>query len=312
MKFLCLINPVAGGGKGRALIERLKTYKASGTFIGEIEELNPSAIKSQLERGRSYDSVLIGGGDGSVSQVIAELDGSHPPIGLLPLGTGNDLAKESGIYRHFSISNPLQLILRYRKNQTKDVTVWKIEFDYNEKRSVRFLNYVSFGMEGRVVNRFSRWRKSPFYRPVKLFGVLGNRSAYGAAGLSEFFYRLKLDKAKIAHDGIPLQLSSPRCISLIFANIRSMMGLGISNSHSSFLDEKIELVMTDSPLNYLSMISRLRGPIPAPKFLGSGGTWAVSGLPKGTALQIDGESRPDVAAESYTISPDGRVKLLTV
>jgi YegS/Rv2252/BmrU family lipid kinase len=49
-----------------------------------------------------FDRLVIAGGDGAVHHVISELDtwgrlSSDRPIGLLPLGTGNDLARSIGL-----------------------------------------------------------------------------------------------------------------------------------------------------------------------------------------------------------------------
>ena len=40
--------------------------------------------------------ILVAGGDGTISSVLEYLykeEGSKPPVGVMPLGTGNDLAK---------------------------------------------------------------------------------------------------------------------------------------------------------------------------------------------------------------------------
>jgi diacylglycerol kinase (ATP) len=48
---------------------------------------------------RGADIVIAAGGDGTINIVAAGLDGTGVPLGILPLGTANDLARELGIPR---------------------------------------------------------------------------------------------------------------------------------------------------------------------------------------------------------------------
>jgi diacylglycerol kinase (ATP) len=46
---------------------------------------------------RSVDTVVAVGGDGTVNEVINGLDGKTLPLGIIPLGTANDFARQTGI-----------------------------------------------------------------------------------------------------------------------------------------------------------------------------------------------------------------------
>ena len=43
------------------------------------------------------DTVVACGGDGTVNEVLNGLDGSDVPMGIVPIGTANDFAKQVGI-----------------------------------------------------------------------------------------------------------------------------------------------------------------------------------------------------------------------
>jgi hypothetical protein len=46
---------------------------------------------------RGTDAVLAAGGDGTINEVVNGLAGSSVPLGILPLGTANDFARQTGI-----------------------------------------------------------------------------------------------------------------------------------------------------------------------------------------------------------------------
>ncbi len=53
--------------------------------------------KAVQKEASSHDLVVIGGGDGSISTAAKYLIGSSTPLGVLPLGTFNNFAKDMGI-----------------------------------------------------------------------------------------------------------------------------------------------------------------------------------------------------------------------
>ncbi len=55
----------------------------------------PEITRAALAKGCNL--IILGGGDGSVSAVVAELAGHDALLGLLPLGTANDFARGLGI-----------------------------------------------------------------------------------------------------------------------------------------------------------------------------------------------------------------------
>jgi diacylglycerol kinase (ATP) len=55
----------------------------------------PETVRAALDSGCTL--IILGGGDGSVSAVVAELAGRDAVLGLLPLGTANDFARGLGI-----------------------------------------------------------------------------------------------------------------------------------------------------------------------------------------------------------------------
>jgi diacylglycerol kinase (ATP) len=100
MNIALLMNPAARGGAhtGSAMraAERLRAHGVrttvlSGGSAAESSELLRTAI------GLGTDAVAVAGGDGTVHLAIQELAGSGIPLGIIPAGTGNDMATALGL-----------------------------------------------------------------------------------------------------------------------------------------------------------------------------------------------------------------------
>lgn len=91
MRVTLVHNPSAGGGQP-SITEILDTLKRTGY---EAEHWSTKELNAALEH--PGDIILIAGGDGTVEHVSRRLVGRSIPIGLLPLGTANNVATSLGI-----------------------------------------------------------------------------------------------------------------------------------------------------------------------------------------------------------------------
>lgn len=93
---LIICNPKAGQNKS-ALLERvLKKIIAAGTNIKVIqtEYAGHATEIAQAATSAGYDKICAAGGDGTIREVINGIYPAQIPLGLIPLGTANVLAKE--------------------------------------------------------------------------------------------------------------------------------------------------------------------------------------------------------------------------
>jgi YegS/Rv2252/BmrU family lipid kinase len=94
---LVLINPGARrGGEGKEeVVGRLESLGLRPL----VEDLGaPEAVPDQVRRHRDVvDSVIVGGGDGTLHLALQGLVESGHPLGILPLGTANNLARTLGL-----------------------------------------------------------------------------------------------------------------------------------------------------------------------------------------------------------------------
>lgn len=83
---------------------------------------------------RGVDAVVAVGGDGTINEVLNGLDGSDVPLGIVPLGTANDFARQVGIPE--DADHAMDVVLR-RPPRTIDTA---------ELNGRRFLNVSSGGV----------------------------------------------------------------------------------------------------------------------------------------------------------------------
>jgi diacylglycerol kinase (ATP) len=100
MDVTLLVNPAARSrahqGSATRAAERLRARGVRTTIISggnpaESSDLLSSAI------GLGTDAVVVAGGDGAVHLAIQELAGTGIPLGIIPTGTGNDIARALGV-----------------------------------------------------------------------------------------------------------------------------------------------------------------------------------------------------------------------
>jgi len=100
-KILFVINPVAGGKfvNKTNLVEQIKTNLAQGTDyeIKIWESLSQNEEIVAMIQSGNYSMVVAAGGDGTINFVAKSAMKIGIPIGIIPLGSGNGLARHLGI-----------------------------------------------------------------------------------------------------------------------------------------------------------------------------------------------------------------------
>jgi YegS/Rv2252/BmrU family lipid kinase len=87
---LVLINPNSRNGKAD-LRPALDLLRSGGIELVELPD--PQALGRAVATQREADLVIVGGGDGTLNAAADSVIASGLPLGILPLGTANDLAR---------------------------------------------------------------------------------------------------------------------------------------------------------------------------------------------------------------------------
>ncbi len=183
MKALIIVAPTIGADVRNALRVAVTDAFDSATDACEICEIRTGESMAD-EVGRrmvvgGLDCVVAAGGDGTVSSVAHSLVGTDIPLGIVPVGTGNLVARELGI--PLDIDEAVKLIAgrhRLRRIDVMDIA------------GRTYLLNAGVGINAEVIDRTSRLGKS-------LFG----RSAYVGTAVWEVL-QAKPQRLEIAVDGV--------------------------------------------------------------------------------------------------------------
>ncbi|HEY9747377.1 MAG TPA: lipid kinase [Allocoleopsis sp.] len=90
---LLLVNRQARRGQ-EALTQAIESLQARGLDLLEESTAEPEQLSDLIRKYRDrVDLVIVGGGDGTLNAVTEGLVDTQLPLGILPLGTANDLAR---------------------------------------------------------------------------------------------------------------------------------------------------------------------------------------------------------------------------
>jgi len=95
-----LLNPAAGAGRGGRALPRIERAAAElGAAVERSSGSEDLAERARRAAAEGVERLVAVGGDGTFHHAIRGLAGSACALGMVPLGTGNDLASSLGIPR---------------------------------------------------------------------------------------------------------------------------------------------------------------------------------------------------------------------
>ena len=228
---LVFVNSRSGPQQGNLLITQFRRLLnpiqvwdlANG---GPEKVLKSFSVLSRLQ-------VLVCGGDGTVSWIISALEKMKlkrwPAIGILPLGTGNDLARIHGWGGGYNNESLLYILRQISEAYISMLDLWELDITSTSKKgrkrkeSKSFLNYLGVGVDAQAALQVHNLRES---KPKLFFSRFFNKAWYAIAGGEE---AIKSSCANLAQqitlvaDGVEIPLP-PDSQGIIFLNIDSYSG----------------------------------------------------------------------------------------
>jgi diacylglycerol kinase family enzyme len=163
-EILVVFNPHAGGAH-RARLQKLISKHFADRELVLLESPGAGGLRAALAPwlARGIRLVIAAGGDGTASDVAGALVGTDVPMGLLPLGTGNVLARELGLPMRSEEAS--RLLAAYSSVRRLDVM---------EVEGRTFMLGVSVGLSARTMHGTREKAKRRFGRSAYLWPLLRN------------------------------------------------------------------------------------------------------------------------------------------
>lgn len=160
-RFFIVFNPVAGQHDGEQVRRAFAAtfgqaglrYTVYETQAGEL--LVPVVQRALAEQ---FTTVVAAGGDGTVAAVATALVGGTIPLGIVPVGTTNIVARELGL--PLQPEAACQVLLQSRRTVSLDVM---------QVGTRAFLSHISMGSYARIVAQATRQAKRRFGRLVHVW-----------------------------------------------------------------------------------------------------------------------------------------------
>ncbi|XP_069077818.1 diacylglycerol kinase zeta isoform X2 [Pleurodeles waltl] len=234
---LVFVNPKSGGNQGSKIIQSFMWYLNPR----QVFDLSQGGPKDALEMYRKVPTlrILACGGDGTVGWILSILDQLHlnpqPPVAILPLGTGNDLARTLNWGGGYTDEPVSKILSHVEDGNIVQLDRWNLQVERNLNASPEerdetatdklpldvFNNYFSLGFDARVTLEFHESREA---NPEKFNSRFRNKMFYAGTAFSDFLTGSSRDLAKhikVVCDGTDLtsKIQELKLQCIVFLNI---------------------------------------------------------------------------------------------
>jgi len=300
---LVFINKKSGGQQGSGLIAALQ----KNLNPLQVFDLSDGGPKKGLEMFRHIPNciILACGGDGTVGWVLNVLDTTNlpvnPPVAVLPLGTGNDLARTLQFGPGYEGESIEKIIEDLLTAHVMKLDRWEFQIAVKDLKAGTFPplaisqqhsvinNYFSIGVDAQVALRFHLEREA---NPDKFKSRTGNKLMYGQFGMEVYMQNVPqlVDVITMEIDGkpyeIPKDLQGIMVINLPnYAGGSNLWG-NTPDKPISINDKKLEIVGVQSAFHMGQCKTGLASAIQICQCSSISFNWIKD---SGISVQVDGE-----------------------
>ncbi|XP_053532582.1 diacylglycerol kinase zeta isoform X5 [Ictalurus punctatus] len=234
---LVFVNPKSGGNQGSKIIQSFMWYLNPR----QVFDLSHGGPKEGLEMYRKVHNlrILACGGDGTVGWILSTLDqlqlNPQPAVAVLPLGTGNDLARTLNWGGGYTDEPVSKILSHVEDGNVVQLDRWNLIVEPNTEAGPEekdeqvtdklpldvFNNYFSLGFDAHVTLEFHESREA---NPEKFNSRFRNKMFYAGTAFSDFLMGSSKDLAKhikVVCDGVDLtsKVQDLKLQCLVFLNI---------------------------------------------------------------------------------------------
>ncbi len=206
-----LINPAAGRFRAAARLDRLRVLASAAGAGLVVSKSGPDlAVQARRAAADGVARLVVAGGDGTMHQAAQGLAGTGCALGVVPLGTGNDLAGTLGIPRDLdaavarALTGDLRRLDLVRVEDTVCIGYAGVGFD---SVVTRFANEEVKRLRGPLVYVYAVLHtlatfKPPVLRVVHDGGTFEGRAMFAVvANLPRFGGGMRIAPAALPDDG---------------------------------------------------------------------------------------------------------------
>jgi diacylglycerol kinase (ATP) len=241
--YLAIVNPAAGGGKSRSLLNSaLARLRAAGIEINLATTRAPGdatkiAHEAYQQGVRHFIAV---GGDGTSYEVVnglypQALSSDRPTLGFLPLGTGNSFLRD---FSDRGVEHAIESLIA---NRTRACDVMRLR---HRTGVIHYINLLSMGFSADVATlrarRFSAWGELGYVTSIFLTLARFNRRPFPL------------------RTGSDAQFDDRPCLFVTFSNSKFTGGTMMIAPRAEINDGLIEYVRW-GPIGRLGLIRNLPG-----------------------------------------------------
>uniref|UniRef100_A0A8C8FQ35 Diacylglycerol kinase n=1 Tax=Oncorhynchus tshawytscha TaxID=74940 RepID=A0A8C8FQ35_ONCTS len=248
---LVFVNPKSGGNQGTKVLQMFMWILNPR----QVFDLSQGGLREALELYRKVPNlrILACGGDGTVGWILSALDElgmtPHPPVAVLPLGTGNDLARTLNWGGGYTDEPVSKVLCQVEDGSVVQLDRWNLQVERSPAQPEEgtqklplnvFNNYFSLGFDAHVTLEFHESREA---NPEKFNSRFRNKMFYAGAAFSDFLQRSSRDLSKhvrVVCDGTDLtpKIQEQKFQCIVFLNIprycAGTMPWGNTGDHRDF------------------------------------------------------------------------------